>query len=244
MRFWMAYKAIEEDFIEITKFIPLEKEEKKPKTCDLAQKNIYSFKLADIIVRSCTKIDSLLKYLIKVRDISNFPTGKRSLVKKCKDKINGKIQRYVTINDYLNIFGDALMKDTHSIYLKKAGLEFKPFRKGFINSWWKAYNRLKHDFHDNLKEATLDNAVHSLGALFCITCLIPELRTSLVRNKIIWSPNFISYPHYEHYASMHPHSIINLFAETEIFEMEISVNVKNITTVWVPNLSAGVELPK
>lgn len=54
-RSWAAYKSIEEDLLRITEYIPLETK----------QYTVFSFKLADIIIRSCTQIESLFKELIR-----------------------------------------------------------------------------------------------------------------------------------------------------------------------------------
>lgn len=34
--------------------------------------------------------------------------------------------------------------------------------------WWRAYNRVKHERHDNFKEANLRNALTAIAALYCL----------------------------------------------------------------------------
>lgn len=236
IRFWEAYKTIEEDFMEIIKFIPFEKEESQD---EITNKDTYSFKLADIIIRSCTKIDSLLKYLTKAGYIEFEDDERKNALTDCQTRIQDN--KMIKIDDYKRLYGKNLMDSKIEIHLRKVDLIFFPFSDF---SWWTTYNRLKHDFHNNIKEATLWNAIKSLGALFSITCSITELREYLFKNKVLWSPNFLHWIDYCDYVGAFPNSKINLFADTDFFGKEVSRNENNIDWISVKNLIAGGELPQ
>ena len=54
---WAAYKSIEDDMGRIVEYLPLETK----------QYMVFSFKLADIIIRCCTQVESVFKDLVRER---------------------------------------------------------------------------------------------------------------------------------------------------------------------------------
>ncbi|MFH1608235.1 MAG: hypothetical protein ABIA78_03810 [archaeon] len=242
IRFWMAYKAIEEDFVEIIKFIPFEKEGTQN---EITNKDAYSFKFGDIIIRSCTKIDSLLKHLTKIGYIEFNDDERKNLLTTCQKKIQKN--KMIKVEDYKRLYRENFMNPKIEIHLRKVDLIFWPFYEGNpINNtfpWWTIYNNLKHDFHNNIKKATLWNSLLSLGALFSITCSLPELKEFLFKNKVIWSPNFLHWIDYSIYTSQFPDSKINLFADSEIFGKELSINKNNLCRLWTQSQNIGGKLP-
>ena len=83
---WAAYKSIEEDLIRVTEYVPLETQ----------QYDVYSFKLADIILRSCSHIDSLLKDTIRHQDFSGHLNQHK--IRECKNILNDNKNRRMLKN--------------------------------------------------------------------------------------------------------------------------------------------------
>lgn len=56
--------------------------------------------------------------------------------------------------------------------------------------WWRAYNALKHDEHDSYKQASLRNAVNSVGALFVVDLYLMYLITGSLSMALELPPKY------------------------------------------------------
>jgi len=224
---WAAYKAIEEDMLRVAEYIPLE----------TRQYEVYSFKLADIIMRSCSYIESLFKDVIRNQDLSDHPDQEM-----IKDK---KRKRRLTIKDLIEIFCDYWSLAPIEVSIRRNNDQLKPFKEfknpdldDKIPTWWQAYNKLKHDFYKEVEKGTLENALLSLSALFVLNCKLPlhfnleENINYLVTNGIITSPNFIHAGHLLDYVkTCSTWGEYNLLAETNLFQYWLSYNEETIGAI-------------
>lgn len=227
---WAAYKSIEEDMIRVAEYIPLE----------TLQYEVYSFKLADIILRSCSHIESLFKDIIRNQPLSDHPD--QNLIESKKKK------KRLTIKDYIEVFAEYLGLTPLEITVRRNNESMRPFKE-FENSrlddkipiWWNAYNSLKHDFYRNIKEkGTLGNALDSLSALFALNCRsawklkLSENLRYLVENRVVSSPNFI-HPSdlLNHMKEDNRFEKYNLLAQTGLFESRLSYNQETIGKIII-----------
>ncbi len=228
---WSAYKSIEEDMMRVTEHIPLE----------TRQYSVYSFKLTDIIIRSCSHIDSLFKDIIRNQDLSSHPNQQK--VTECKRILEGRTRRTLTITDYIEIFAEYLKLALVELTIRRNNGQIKPFKE-FKNpddktpTWWKAYNSLKHDFYSNINQGTLENALASLSALFVLNCKLPENINYLVLNRVITSPNFIHISHLLKYIKEDPKlEKYSLLAETDLFKYWLSHHPETIELTVMGSLA-------
>jgi hypothetical protein len=159
--FWPIYKKLEEDFMELSYYIAIDKKQLKT----------YSIKIADLILRSVSECENIAKELCKKENI------------KFRDK-NGKIRQYILFNEYINrleeVYGlghkhvscifNNIKQDTfdikHTPFAKKKIMK-NGKEKEFLN-WYNSYNLIKHDRVKNFREANLGNLIDSLAALFLL----------------------------------------------------------------------------
>jgi len=235
---WAAYKAIEEDMMRVIEYIPLE----------TRQYDVYSFKLTDIIIRSCSHIDSLFKDILRNRDLSDHPNQQK--ITESKSILEGKKKGMLKIADYIEIFADYLNLAPVEVIIRRNNDRRRPFKE-FENpgdktpTWWRAYNDLKHDFYSNIDQGTLENALASLSALFVLNCQsawklrLQENINYLVLNRVITSPNFIHTGHLLNYIKKHPKlGQYNLLAQTDLFEYWLSYNEETIGDIVAERLVA------
>lgn len=241
---WAAYKAIEEDMLRVAEYIPLE----------TRQYDVYSFKLADIIMRSCSHIDSLLKDVIRNQDLSDHPNQQK--IAQCRSIIQNPKRRMVKFTDYIEIFSEYWNLDPIEVTIRRNDDIKRPFAE-FENpdpqrktpTWWRAYNALKHDFYSEVEKGTLENALLSLSALFILNCIIPlhfkleENINYLLRNRVITSPNFIHADDLLEYFKEDPDlSNFSLLAETDLFRYWLKYNEKTIGEIFVRKLSVDYSM--
>ena len=235
---WAAYKSIEEDMMRVSEHVPLE----------TRQYDIYSFKLTDIIIRSCSHIDSLFKDIIRNQDLSSHPNQQK--ITECKKILEGRKGRILKITDYIKIFAGYLNLAPVEVVIRRNYDQIKPFKEfenpnldNKIPTWWRAYNDLKHDFYTNIKQGTLKNALASLSALFVLNCKLPENINYLVLNRVITSPNFIHIGHLLKYIKENPKlEKYSLLAETDLFEYWLSHHPETIELTVVGSLAVGDSL--
>jgi len=236
---WAAYKAIEEDMLRVAEYIPLETQQ---------YDNVYSFKLADIIMRSCSHIESLLKDVIRNQDLSDHQNQPKI--------IKSEKKRQLTIRDYIEIFSDYWNLAPVEITIRRNNDIKRPFEEfknlkleDKIPKWWRAYNDLKHDFYSEVEKGTLENALLALGALFILNCKIPlhfkleENINYLVTNGIITSPNFIHTDNLLNYIKKDPKlKEYSLLAETDLFKYWLSYNKSTIGIITQEKFDVPGEL--
>lgn len=209
---WATYKSIENDLLRINEYIPFETK----------QYDVYSFKLSDIIIRTCSQIDSFFKDYIRNEDLSEY--SNQSKISECNqilngNKINGKNKIYFF--DYMEIFTEYIQLKNIEIKLLKNNDLLYPFHDLNISQkkppgWWTAYNNLKHDFYKMIQKATLKKALESLSALFALNILRPGNYQYLFDSNILhislpFSGQLVPVNNQKHRA----------IAKTELFEFKL-----------------------
>jgi len=228
---WAAYKSIEEDLLRVIEYIPLE----------TRQYEVYSFKIADLIIRSCTQIESIFKEIIReglfLEEMQNETY--QELIKKIE---NGR----TNILSLMKPFLERLNLKEVSFTIRNNGDRLFPFGTYFVDEkkeipfWWTIYNHLKHDFSKNLPLATLRAACCSLGALFILVCIIPRNQEYLILNDILTSPNishigdFLTYMKKEE-----KKTIYSVIGKTSIFEFWLLYNPETIGVTFTRQMHVG-----
>lgn len=158
--YWPVYKNLEKEFLKIADYVHVSDE----------QLTVYSMHIADLIVRCAIEIESISKELYcrlggnmtpvddegKNRDLY-FDTDCLQLIENTwllsKKKIN-----VCAINVYLVGEDKKILTPLH-----------KSFKRGTSGSKWKqAYQALKHDRRNAIKQATIGNLLSALGALYIL----------------------------------------------------------------------------
>jgi len=145
--------SLEEAFAEFTNYIPNTPEHKK----------VWSPKFADILLHSCSAIDSILR-------------------QNTDDKVTNYYERHSKDLSYRWVIFWGALPSLVDPFLKWRNT--KSYRK---LPFWDAYNKLKHDRYKNLKLATYSNALDSLGALLIIIIRTPDLLNTIIEAEIIQS---------------------------------------------------------
>lgn len=114
------------------------------------QDNVYSFEFRKIIILACTECETVFKSICE--SIDN--TKKRGSISYYKGIILGKYPKIV----------DA------EVTIRRWHKTIKPFKDWDTGNlkWWTAHQNVKHDRGSNFYEATYENAVFSLSALYVL----------------------------------------------------------------------------
>jgi hypothetical protein len=167
--FW--YEELEERLIEFLKFFPFTH----------LSKNVPSPRLAGVVTETCHILDSLF------REVSNP-----------KETIKGKTKKKkeLTIKDYAELYAKHFnLSATKSLMFVSTPQYVIPFKEWEPPTtgreykdlpWWSAYNKLKHSRIENIKLATLENAVNALCGLHQVIAKLPELAPATMRHG--WFP--------------------------------------------------------
>lgn len=144
------YAIIEEDFITILKYIPLEKDNFK----------IVSPRFSDLLIRSCVAIEIFFKEWL-----NHFVFSNNEEIRKLRKKKN------LNIKDFQNIFSSILkLSKLHVRQLDDSIIPFEKWDEHISPNWWTCYNNIKHHNTEKETPATLEMALNSLAALFVLHC--------------------------------------------------------------------------
>lgn len=149
------YRIIENDFIDFISYVPLEEN----------NLNVYSPKLADIIMRCCSQIETFFKEWLMLPSLDHL---KR--IEIYRSKITIKKGPRLNIEDYGAFFEPRLRLSDHGLFVPTLNKSIYPFKEFSNNSkapcWWTVNNNLKHHAYENRQEATLEIALYAIAALF------------------------------------------------------------------------------
>ena len=152
--FWNAYKRLEKEVFALSEVLHF----------DDRQKNVYSAKIGDLLVRTAIEIESLSKVLCE-REGGITPEERHSFFDtKClayldkKWKIESKM---IFLSSPFFYFEDETMKTLRPLQnASKFGRE--------SSKWNQAYQAVKHDRVKNLHQGNIENLLNALGSLFIL----------------------------------------------------------------------------
>lgn len=177
--YWPVYKNLEEETLELTKYIQFSDE----------QLGVYSMHIADLIMRIVVEIEALSKELYK---INNGPEVY---------DIDGNIRNLFFDTDCIKYLNDKWGICNRDIIISCAKFDFidekykifKPLKKANNRGdksakWNKAYQAIKHDRRNNLKKGNIENLIQALGALFILNIYYRnerfEYSEGILRNSV------------------------------------------------------------
>lgn len=136
------------------------------------QLNVYSVKIADLILRTVAEIENLLKELCHKEGIKFLDKNRRKRKIVNFHEYHEKIEeKYLLSKKYVATVYDGFSEDLFF------GGKILPFRRKEMTkngkkiqtiSWHHAYNMIKHDRTKNFKHANLENLITALAALFLL----------------------------------------------------------------------------
>ncbi|WP_299895929.1 hypothetical protein [uncultured Aquimarina sp.] len=186
-QFYERYSILEEQFIKFIKVVPLN---------DPYHLKIHSPVLRGLILSICAEIEIFFKECGKY-SCSLDPNNK--LWNKYKELDNSgkqKKERAWNFQDY-RVFKNDFPKDL-SVYVLPMDEERKPFSTWSGRTppaWWNAYNSIKHNGLKSIGEASLENTLDCLSALFLMHCVnsysknyLLKFRQGSYQNQGITSP--------------------------------------------------------
>ncbi len=142
---WNYYLTIEQDLIETSRYVDYN-----------GQENVYSYEFAKIIVAASVEAESLFKTICKEisgKDTESITSYKRTILKRTPEIEDAKV------------------------YARRMRREIEPFKNWSSGKlrWWTAYTKIKHNRMENMKEATLLNAVTTVSAVYVLLFYLAEL---------------------------------------------------------------------
>lgn len=161
------FRILETDLIDFLNYIPIDY------YIGDERKEIYSPKLAELLIRIGSQVDIFFRHYDVVHNIfKKFHPNKRF------DIANFTIENYRDIERD----GTKILSNEKIILLSTNEL-IKPFEFWIDKRyplWWNAYNNVKHQGFKNKKEGNLFNVIESLSALFLINCINKETTLKLI----------------------------------------------------------------
>lgn len=145
---WNYFLSLEQDLSNTSRYV-------EPQ----GQENVYSFEFAKIIILACTEVESAFKQLCKLIDGNDHDRGRMD-------------------TDYNPIILGVYPKIVDSeVYISRLGRTEKPFENWNSSSlsWWRAYNKIKHNRDSYFQKATYENAVLALSALYILILYLSEI---------------------------------------------------------------------
>ena len=140
--FWDYYMSIESDLYKTIEYV---------EPCE-ENYSTYSQEYAKIINVACAEADVIFKEICMLIDSSYNPNGKNENIDVYKKTILGKFPQI----------------EKTCLRIDRSKKDIYPF-KGWADtgklSWWKDYQKIKHERKEHYAKANLENAIFSVGAL-------------------------------------------------------------------------------
>lgn len=152
--FWNAYKRLEKEVLALSEDIHFDDD----------QLSVYSSKIGDLLVRTVIEIESLSKELYFAnggpKPRSKKPHFDTDCLKLLEDKWLLSKKKVVVVSPYF-------------YFTKQENIVLQPLDKACecgsnASEWEQAYQAVKHDRINNIKEGNVRHLVHALAALFVL----------------------------------------------------------------------------
>lgn len=168
---WQNYKISEISVIDYLSYVPW----------DELHFGVWSDRLASILIDIGSKVDSSFRNTLDSKFLDTCLNIKDVREKDIKN---------VNINDFAKIYNSYYgLSEKEIRFLSSPILSLiKPWEnwtESSSPSWWQAYNQVKHDRFKHTMEATLQNVIKALGALFLNCVILQEYQPYLVNIEII-----------------------------------------------------------
>lgn len=155
--YWPVYKNLEEETLMLSKYIQF--------TDD--QLGVYSMHIADLLVRCAMEIEALSKELYWKNG------GAKVYGKDAKERdLFFDTDCIAYLNGLWGICQKELLVSSTKFYFEKAeNRKLCPLHKAYKRSgakWNKAYQAVKHDRKNSLKQGKIEHLISALGALFIL----------------------------------------------------------------------------
>lgn len=168
---WHNYEDLETNVLECFTYVAL----------DVDHLSVWSNRLGEILLRIGSAIDSFF-YTARASPLFENEHG----IQKFRDK------NEPSINDYRSFFERYYKLSQANVEVRPNGVFFKtiiPFHEFQTNhspQWWKAYNKIKHEWYNSRKQmATLNNVLEALASLFLLNILHKDGQAWLIDEKVI-----------------------------------------------------------
>lgn len=157
------YQSLEEQLIDFLDIVPAHEQNME----------VWSPRLATIIVESCGLIDSVFRH---------FSQGTSKI--KGKNKKSDKLE----LPDYAELYKDLMLYKRKVIFLVRPPEYRVPFNNWLDScseapKWWSIHNKLKHNRLKNILDAKLESAINSLAGSLLVITAVSELGPYLISQK-------------------------------------------------------------
>jgi len=152
--YWQVYKNLEKEFLGLSEMIHI----------DDSQQNVYSMKIADLLVRTVIEIEAISKELYLENSGTSIPDNQMYFDTVCIDHLNNlwNLETKVVLVVSPNIYFD---KDENKVLrpLQKA------MNRGSKSSDWNiAYQAVKHNRVKEIRKGNIKHLLHGLAALYLL----------------------------------------------------------------------------
>ncbi|MCX9009695.1 MAG: hypothetical protein OIN66_01115 [Candidatus Methanoperedens sp.] len=165
------FKILERDVIDFLNYIPIDY------YIDSKRKNIYSPRLAELLIRIGSQIDTFFRNWVIVHEIYN---------KKNKKQLNDVYD--LKFSNFKDIESDKKVilsnKEIKIIATDEIITPFLYWTDKRYPLWWDAYNKVKHNGFIYKSDGNLLNVIESLSALFLLNCIHNETEIILLEEQI------------------------------------------------------------
>lgn len=168
--YWPIYKNLEREILNLADVVHFSDK----------QVNVYSVRIADIIVRCSVEIESI------INDLYKGATGAKG-----KDSIGAQL---TFLNEKWRLAKKQVTITSLNMHFSEVYSTFSPFsyEKSDANDYYSAYNAIKHDRVANFEtKATIHYLLRSLAALFVLNIYFKnEEQIYLSKNRTLGNTNF------------------------------------------------------
>lgn len=148
---WNMYKNLEQEFLSLAEAVHI----------DDKQVNVFSLKIAELLIRAATEIESIAKDLYIA--VSNQPVGRGTY-------FDTDCLKY--LNEKWHLEKRVIYVNCHFVYFEdESNKMFAPLKKASVQGacdWKKAYQAVKHNGRMSIEKGSLKNFMKALAALYLL----------------------------------------------------------------------------
>lgn len=196
---WQNFQDLENKVLECLDYVAL----------DTVHEEVWSNRFGELLIRIGSAIDSFFN---KARECYYF--DKEQGIKDLRQQNQPDILDYCKFFERYYQLSEAFVAihQPNGIFYK-AYSPFSEFKQNQSPSWWKSYNKVKHEWYDSSREhGNLKNVIESLGGLFILNVLHKDSQKFLVLNNVIKAGD----KSYYEYSGVTKNHLLSLLKDSKI----------------------------
>jgi hypothetical protein len=178
-RAWADFESLETQMDELELYVTIEPHNART----------YSRKISLMLFQAASQVETFFKQALLDNSLDQSTQIDLAKLAECRTKLQNDAQ--IKISEFRDVFDPLYQLSRWHVNIGRPFLQygeiqpFLSFSRKQSPSWWRAYNKVKHDMFNNRIEGKLENLLQAMAGLFLLNVLHRPNQPVLILKDVI-----------------------------------------------------------